>query len=125
MSAIPSNAAATVVQAAPQKAAALPAAKKSRATRVDDEQLRPIVAEAIERGRLAGISAEQVALLESLEVEVRNLRGKVIGLATPDTIFIDVNAVGHGWFIDQTPSDDAEFTTPGNQGEARPLDLMA
>jgi hypothetical protein len=31
-------------------------------------------------------------------------------LATSDTITIDVDAAGYGWFIDVTPLDDSEYT---------------
>jgi hypothetical protein len=34
------------------------------------------------------------------------------------------NAAGWGWFDDPTPWDDSEFTTPGNQGEQRRMDLL-
>ncbi len=34
------------------------------------------------------------------------------------------NAAGWGWFVDRTPRDDSEFTTPGNQGEQHRMDLL-
>ncbi|HMC66555.1 MAG TPA: matrixin family metalloprotease [Gemmataceae bacterium] len=34
------------------------------------------------------------------------------------------NAAGYGCFIDATPADDSEFTTPGNQGEQNRMDLL-
>ena len=37
---------------------------------------------------------------------------------------LDTNAAGWGWFVDATPRDDSEFTTPGNQGEQHRMDLL-
>ena len=45
-------------------------------------------------------------------------------LASRRTIWLDNNAAGWGWFVDSTPSDDSEFTTPGNQGEQHRMDLL-
>ena len=44
--------------------------------------------------------------------------------ASGNTIWLDANAAGYGWFIDPTPADDTEFTTPGNQGEMNRMDLL-
>src|SRR5262245_48418098 len=33
-------------------------------------------------------------------------------------------AIGWGWFVDPTQWDEAEFTTPGNQGERQRIDLL-
>jgi hypothetical protein len=40
------------------------------------------------------------------------------------TIWLDDNAAGWGWFVDRTPRDNCEFTTPGNQGEQNRMDLL-
>jgi len=45
-------------------------------------------------------------------------------MASGNTIYLDVNAAGWGWFLDATPHDDSEFTTPGNQGEQNHMDLL-
>ena len=34
-------------------------------------------------------------------------------------------AAGWGWFVDPTPGDDSEFTTPGNLGEQNRMDLLS
>src|SRR5439155_25168035 len=36
----------------------------------------------------------------------------------------DKNGAGWGWFVGPTPSDDSEFTTPGDQGERGRMDLL-
>ena len=46
-------------------------------------------------------------------------RGKQ-GDTPRDVLFLgkhDDNAAGWGWFVDPTPRDDSEFTTPGDLGE--------
>ncbi len=48
-----------------------------------------------------------------------------MGLADGHTLWLDDNAAGWGWFIDPTPGDDSEFTTPGNQGEQDRMDLLS
>jgi probable HAF family extracellular repeat protein len=35
------------------------------------------------------------------------------------------NAAGWGWFVDPTPADDSEFTTPGDQGEQNRIGLLS
>ena len=45
-------------------------------------------------------------------------------MASGHTIWLDDNAAGWGWFVDPTPADDSEFTTPGNQGEKNRMDLL-
>jgi len=40
---------------------------------------------------------------------VVDLPDSMLGLALPNTIQIDVNAAGFGWFVDATPEDNAEF----------------
>jgi hypothetical protein len=52
------------------------------------------------------------------------LGGTTLGLASGHTIWLDDNAAGWGWFVDPTPHDDREFTTPGNQGEQHRMDLL-
>ena len=52
------------------------------------------------------------------------LGGATLGLATDHTIWLDDNAAGWGWFLDRTPWEDSEFTTPGNQGEQYRMDLL-
>src|SRR5262245_52130961 len=39
-------------------------------------------------------------------------------------IWLDDKAAGWGWFVDATPWEDSEFTTPGDQGEVGRMDLL-
>lgn len=53
-------------------------------------------------------SAEQQKL-EAVQIEVIDLAGTTLGQVVGNTIYLDVNAAGHGWFIDATPRDHSEF----------------
>lgn len=46
------------------------------------------------------------------------------GLNTRRAITLDATAAGYGWFVDFSPQDDAEFTTPGDQGEQGRMDRL-
>ena len=48
----------------------------------------------------------------------------LLGGASGSTFSLDDNAAVWGWFVDPTPWDDSEFTTPGNQGEQKRMDLL-
>src|SRR5262249_56396103 len=66
--------------------------------------------------------------LGNIQIQIADLGGATLGLAefsaNSATIWLDDNAAGWGWFVDQTPWDDSEFTTPGNQGEQHRIDLL-
>jgi hypothetical protein len=85
-------------------------------------QIQPLLAEALDR--LAAEGAE-VSVLAGVHVDVADLPGTTLGLATGNTIVLDVNAAGWGWFVDPTPEEDSEFLTPGDQGEQERMDLLS
>jgi Tol biopolymer transport system component len=80
-----------------------------------DADLQPIVSQAVADWASAGVA---VGLLESLDFIIADLPGSQLGRATRDTIFLDIDAAGHGWFIDPTPGADEEFQSVGNRLEA-------
>jgi hypothetical protein len=49
-------------------------------------------------------------MLEGVNIRITDLSGDLLGLTVGDTIYIDSDAAGHGWFVDETPLDDAEFS---------------
>jgi parallel beta-helix repeat protein len=83
--------------------------------------LQPIVAQAVADWLSVGVAVD---LLDSIHVVVADLPGSQLGLATLDTIFIDLDAAGHGWFVDPTPEADEEFI-PGAAGALRAIDPRA
>ncbi|MDF1746236.1 MAG: hypothetical protein P1V19_21225, partial [Gimesia sp.] len=56
------------------------------------------------------LTAEMSQALSGVEVKVVDLSGTTLGRAVPGTIYLDVNAAGHGWFVDSTPLDHSEFS---------------
>jgi hypothetical protein len=48
--------------------------------------------------------------LEDVTFEIVNLSGDLLGRAVDNTIQLDFDAAGYGWFVDTTPGDNAEFT---------------
>ena len=50
-------------------------------------------------------------------MRIADLPGASLAQPSGPTIWLDNNAAGWGWFVDATPWDDAEFTTPGDHGE--------
>ena len=72
-------------------------------------ELAGIVAAAIGHWADAGLTDAQLATLGGLQFNIVDLGGSYLGLTRPGHILIDDDAAGHGWFIDATPFDDAEF----------------
>jgi len=56
-----------------------------------------------------------------IEFAIVDLPGSLLGLTSENTIWIDRNAAGHGWFIDATPGQDSEFPVRLSQHELQAL----
>jgi sugar lactone lactonase YvrE len=100
-------------------AAALPAEPLNQTLSV--HQAQPLLSEALARWHAAGANTSD---LGNIQIQIANLGGAMLGLASGHTIWLDVNAAGWGWFIDPTPADDSEFRLPGDQGEQHRIDLL-
>jgi hypothetical protein len=72
--------------------------------------LDSVVSAAIAQWAAAGASSTQLALLHSVTFSVADLGGQTLGQEGAGHITIDVDAAGHGWFVDPTPFDNSEFT---------------
>ncbi len=79
------------------------------ASQLAQTDLDNIVAAAILRWNATGLTADQQAYLYSVQFSVADMQGLFLGSAAPGHIIIDSDAAGYGWFLDATPSDDAEF----------------
>jgi hypothetical protein len=79
-------------------------------------QLSPLVDEAI-----AGWAAQRAdaGLLRRIDVRVADLPAGYLGMAFAEAIYVDINADGHGWFVDATPGEDEEFQLDGDALRAR------
>ena len=84
-------------------------------------QVAPLLSEAIHRWQAAGVDTSG---LGNIQIQVTNLGRLTLGMAAGQTITLDDNAAGWGWFVDQTPGDDSEYLGPGNQGEQNRMDLL-
>jgi hypothetical protein len=60
----------------------------------------------------------------AIDIRIANLGGTRLGRAASNTIWLDDNAAGWGWFVDETPRDDSEYTNPGRHNERRHMDLL-
>tara|TARA_R100001132_G_scaffold23195_1_gene21582 strand:- start:943 stop:5469 length:4527 start_codon:yes stop_codon:yes gene_type:complete len=59
-------------------------------------------------------SAESQQQLASVNIEVVDLSGTALGQVKSNTIYLDMNAAGYGWFVDETPWDHSEFQHDSN-----------
>lgn len=77
------------------------------------DQLKQSAAEGILEQAIVSVSeslsAGEISKLENVTIQVVDLNGGTIGRVASDTIYIDINAAGYGWFIDETPLDHSEF----------------
>jgi hypothetical protein len=92
--------------------AALPAAGGDVLT---PASLQPILHEAILLWTSLGLDPQSQQVLQTVQVNITDLPAPYLGLASPQTIWLDPTAGGYGWFIDPTPADNREFCSqPGD-----------
>ena len=65
----------------------------------------------------------QLRMLRSVSFVITDLAGSQLALAVGDTVYVDANAAGQGWFIDNTPDINEEYQAIG--GELVTLDAKA
>jgi hypothetical protein len=83
-----------------------------------DEALSPIVDAAVSRwAEVAESDDEIAATLQDVAFEIADFDDLTLGQAIGDTILIDNDAAGYGWFVDETPYDDSEFSLEQDAGE--------
>ncbi|WP_235908569.1 putative Ig domain-containing protein [Roseiconus nitratireducens] len=75
---------------------------------VTSTEVDAVLAAAIQRWRDAGVGRIDV-LGQDLEVRIANLSPGFLGYASGQTLWIDDDASGQGWFVDPTPLVDEEF----------------
>ena len=99
-----------IVRVGPLEAAG-GAGHNPRAQVLTASALRPIVAEAMMRWSATGLTAQQKALLATVQVTVGNLGGSLLGVTSTAarTIRLDDDAAGWGWFVDRSVKFDEEF----------------
>jgi hypothetical protein len=87
--------------------------------------LAPLVGEAIARWNAAGLSATLLSELSRAKVAVADLPDAQLGMANGDTVYIDRDAAGHGWFVDPSPTLDEEFLLSANGNQLQAVDSRA
>jgi hypothetical protein len=89
-----------------------------------EDMLAPIIQEAISRwSELFTIDDRMVALLNEVNFEIVDFKDLTLGLSTSDTIYLDTDAAGYGWFVDDTPEDDVEFASDDSEADDK-MDLL-
>ena len=81
-------------------------------------QLDSVVAEAKARWEATGLTVFEQAMLDAATFTVADLDAAALGVALATQVSIDIDAAGHGWFVDATPADDAEFDRANAPSEA-------
>ena len=97
--------------AAPLMAASESATAEADVAPLTADAMAPVVQTAINNWSSAvPLTTEQIKTLRELNICVADLPGARLGQAFGTTITLDINAAGHGWFVDTTPWDNVEFT---------------
>jgi hypothetical protein len=100
-------------------ATSAPAATALDGAMLTEAELAPIVVEAISRWSSV-TGGRSLAEVQVAIVDLPNDSGDgtpVLGHAVGNTVMIDFDAGGFGWFIDATPADDAEFVPTNSSTE--------
>jgi hypothetical protein len=63
--------------------------------------------------------------LQQVQFVITDLDGPDLGQATSDTIYIDADAVGYGWFVDRTPRKSEEFRPTSGSAQLFAVDRRA
>ncbi|MCA9160856.1 MAG: hypothetical protein KDA72_21140, partial [Planctomycetales bacterium] len=67
-------------------------------------------AAALARWQAAGVSELLLEHLAAIDILFSDLPNDQLAATQGNFIVLDANAAGHGWFVDTTPGNDAEFT---------------
>jgi large repetitive protein len=102
-------------------------------TNLAPAQLEGVLAAAVAYWVAAGATSDQLAKLEHVTFEIGDAMPGWLAQSTAGHVLIDASADGHGWFVDQTPFDSAEFAnmvsdtrafTDPDQAAAGHMDLL-
>ena len=91
--------------------------------------VQAVASAALARLQDAGVPQNVLDQLSTVQFQVADLKGGVVGWSQPDRVVtLDQNAAGYGWFIDPTPNLDEEFGPDGSaitsQAQGR-VDLLS
>jgi len=80
---------------------------------------------AIGRWELAGLPSSDVQVLRSVSVAVVDLGNSGLARLSGNTLYLDDDAAGMGWFVDATPAADEEFALQAGSGRLLAVDSAA
>lgn len=83
---------------------------ESPASSLNQETLDRIALAATERWVVAGIDPAQLEVLRGATYRIDDLPATQLGRVEHSTVTLDLNAWGQGWYVDESPWDDLEFT---------------
>jgi len=63
-----------------------------------------------------GTGDPRLALLDGLTIALTDFAGTGLGATSGNTILIDTDAAGHGWYVDLTPAQNEEFRAHSGDG---------
>ncbi len=86
-------------------------------TAITNEQLVPIIEEAINRLSAAELITDGSFNLDNVRFQIADLPTGILAQVTNDVLSVDSTASGFGWFIDSTPADDTEFSRQMSNGQ--------
>lgn len=90
--------------------AADPAGYGNAGYSIDDTTLAPIVDAAIDLWKsVLGSDDPRLAALDNLSISIADLPDLQIGQTIGNAVTLDINAAGHGWFVDASPASSTEF----------------
>lgn len=104
-----------------KKLTAETAATNPTSSVLSQSDAQSLLGAALVRWQAAGVDTSG---LKNMQVRVTDLGGNTLSEVKGNTIWLDDNAAGWGWFVDPTPWDDSEFTLFGDQGEQNHMDLL-
>jgi len=65
-----------------------------------------------------------LGLTKKIDFQVADFSSLNLGREMRDVIYIDLDAAGYGWFVDETPQDDVEFGAGGSSEVEGKMDLL-
>ncbi|MCY2993082.1 MAG: FG-GAP-like repeat-containing protein [Planctomycetota bacterium] len=74
------------------------------------ETLEAVKEQSLARWAAAGLDSNGLSLLKQVQFQIVELPDFILGLESPQVIWLDQDAVGFGWFVDQSSADDVEFS---------------
>ncbi len=88
-------------------------------TPIAQEEIAPIAQEAVTRWMAAGVDQQALSKMQDTTFVLSDLADLNLGMTIGNTVWLDRDAAGRGWFVDSTPNDDNEFTSETAGGQLR------